>query len=94
MMSSTERDSELIADLAAECRRLRKAQMVGIGRAAAADQTRLLGNRFDMLPVANPTRRRQCQYAFVDSGGSAPLLASTGLTRLSSLRRAVRLQRQ
>ena len=52
-------------------RGLRKAQMVSIRRTPAADQARLLGYRFDMLPVANPTRRRQCQYALVDRGASS-----------------------
>ena len=33
MMSSTQGDSEFIADLAAECPALRKAQVVGIARA-------------------------------------------------------------
>ena len=56
MVSAAERDSEFIAHLAAQCRWLGKAQMVGIGWAPATDETRLLSDRFDMLPVADPTR--------------------------------------
>ena len=53
MVSTTERDRELIADLAAERRYLGKAQMMGIGGAAAADQARLLGYRFDVITVTD-----------------------------------------
>jgi len=44
MMSATKRNRELVADLAAERRRLGKPQVVGIGGAAPAHQTRLFGN--------------------------------------------------
>src|SRR5262249_6262504 len=44
MMSPTEWNSELIADLATERPRLRKAQVVSIRRMPPADQARLLGN--------------------------------------------------
>ena len=37
VMTATERYSELIADLATNCPRLRETQMMGIGRASAAD---------------------------------------------------------
>ena len=43
MVSATERDRELVADLAAERRCLGKAQMMSIGRTPAADEARLLG---------------------------------------------------
>ena len=59
MVSATERDRELVADLAAERRCLGKAQMMGIGGAAAADQAWLLGYRFDMFSVANLAWRRR-----------------------------------
>ena len=52
-----QRDGELVSDLAVQGPVLRKAQMVSICRTPAADQASLLGNRLDMLPVANPTRR-------------------------------------
>jgi hypothetical protein len=41
MMASTECDDPLIANLSSECAALRKAQMMGIGRCAAADEARL-----------------------------------------------------
>ena len=59
VMSATEGDRELVADLAAKRRRLRKSQVMGIGRSPTADQTRELGNRFDMLAIPNPPWRRQ-----------------------------------
>ena len=66
MMSSTQGDGELIADLAAECPALRKAQVVGIRGLTAANQARLLGHMSDVIAVANPARLRQRQHTFVD----------------------------
>ena len=66
MVSSTQRDGKLIADLAPECAALRKAKMVRIHRPAAANQTRLLGHISDVPPVPQPARFRQCQHALVD----------------------------
>src|SRR5215469_12720276 len=79
VMSAAKRNRKLVADLAAECRYLRKPQVVSISGASAANQTGLFGNRFNVLPVANATRRRQCQYTFIDKGG-APLFTSTRAT--------------
>jgi hypothetical protein len=56
MMSSTQGDSKLIADLAAECPALRETQVVGIAGLAATNQTRLLGDMSHVLAVANPAR--------------------------------------
>ena len=56
MMSPAERHREFIADLATECARLRKAQMVWIGRPPAADQARLLNHMPDMIAVPNAAR--------------------------------------
>ena len=67
VMSAAQRNRKLVADLTAKCRYLRKPEVVGISGTPAADQTRLLGNRFNVLPVAKATWRRQCQYTFVDS---------------------------
>ena len=44
MMPSTERDRELIADLAAERAWRRKSEVVGVRGLAAAHETRLLGD--------------------------------------------------
>ena len=54
MVSATERDRELVADLAAERRCLGKAQVMGIGGAAAANKARLLGYRLDVVTVTDP----------------------------------------
>jgi len=51
---------------------LGKAQMMGIRRAAAADEARLLGNRLDVFPIANPTGRRQSQHGLVNNSRPPP----------------------
>jgi hypothetical protein len=48
---------------------------MSVCRAAAADETRLLGNQFNVIPVANPPRRRQRQHGFVYCGGSPSFFA-------------------
>jgi hypothetical protein len=45
---------------------LREAQVVGVRRPPAANQTSLLGDRFDVIAVAHPTRFGQPKYGFVD----------------------------
>jgi hypothetical protein len=76
MVAPTQWDRELIADLTAKGRRLGKAQMMGIGRTPAADQASLFRNRFDMLPIANAARHRQCQDALVNNRSALPFFAS------------------
>src|SRR5215467_5577978 len=49
--------------------------MMSICRAAAAYETRLLGDQSNVIPVAYPPRRRQRQHAFVYCGGSQSLFA-------------------
>jgi hypothetical protein len=71
MMSSAEWDRELVAHFAAEGWRLGKTQMMHISRTATTDQARLLGNRFDMFAIANPTRLRQRQPALIDYRSSS-----------------------
>jgi hypothetical protein len=51
-VAAAQRHDEFITDLAAERPRLRKAQVVRIGRRAAADQARLPGDKPQMLLVA------------------------------------------
>jgi hypothetical protein len=58
VMSPAQRDRKLVADLSAKGRRLHKAQMVSIGGPATTDQTRLLGDGFNVLPIATASRRR------------------------------------
>ena len=51
MMSSAQRDSELVAHLAPECTVLREAKVMGIRGLPAANQAGSLGYRFDMMTV-------------------------------------------
>ena len=81
MVTTAERNSEFIADLAAQCRRLGKAQMMRISRASAADKARLLGHRLHMLAVANASMCWQNQSAFVHASGSAPLVTAVRVAR-------------
>ena len=74
MVSSTQGNGELITDLTAECTALRKSQVVGIRRSATANETRVLGNRFDVIAVPNPAWLRQGQRALVDRVGSRATL--------------------
>ena len=54
MMRPTHRHGKLIADLAPERADLRKAQVMRIGRCAAAHQARLAGYELAMILVAQP----------------------------------------
>jgi len=65
MMPPTERDRELIADLAAERTGLGETEVVGIRRLAAAHQTRLLGDVAKVLPIAASTRGSHREDALV-----------------------------
>jgi hypothetical protein len=58
MMAPAQRHRELIADLAPKGAVLCEAQMMGICRPAAANQTRLFRHEFDVLPVAKAARLR------------------------------------
>jgi hypothetical protein len=55
MMAAAERHGEFVADLSPERPMLGKAQMMGIGWRAAANQTRLVGDKPDVVSVTNPT---------------------------------------
>jgi hypothetical protein len=66
MMTTTERHRELVADLTAERTRLRKTQMMRVGRRAATDQAGLLHYEAKVFAVAQPTRLGVAQFAFVD----------------------------
>ena len=74
MVDTTKRNRELVADPAAQRPRLRKSQVMGVGRNPTADQARELGNHFDMLAIPNPAWRWQCQDALVDYGLSRLVL--------------------
>jgi hypothetical protein len=59
MVSSTQWDSELIADFASERTTLCEAEVVGVNGASAANQARVLRDKHDMIPVTNPAPFRQ-----------------------------------
>src|SRR5262249_28627258 len=67
VMSATEWDRKLIADLAAERARLRESEVVGIRGLAAAHETRLLGDIAQVLAVAIATRDSDREDALVDA---------------------------
>ena len=56
MVPSAQRHCELVADLAAECPGLGKAQMMRVRQATTAVKTRLLGDVADMLAIADTAR--------------------------------------
>jgi hypothetical protein len=62
--------------------------MMRIRRAAAADQTRLLGNQFNVIAIANPARRRQRQHCFIyDSDPPLSFASNRSQSRRSSFLR-------
>src|SRR5262245_47768046 len=67
MMPATEWDREFIADLATERTGLGESEVVGVRWLAAADQTRLLGDTAQMLPVAIAPRGSDREDALVDA---------------------------
>ena len=67
MVPSAQRDSELVADLAAERAALSKAQMMRIRRLPTANQAGLLGHESDVMSVtdrdaAPATSTRSCRW--------------------------------
>ena len=74
MMSPAERHREFVADLAAERRGLREAQMVWIGGPATADQARLLNHVPDMIAVTNPARFGEDKHTLLDLSCRTDLL--------------------
>jgi hypothetical protein len=67
MMSPTQRHGELVADFAPERPALSKAQMMGIARPPAAQQTGLPGHVLNVLPITDATRLGESQETLVDS---------------------------
>jgi hypothetical protein len=66
VVTSTQRNSELIAHLAPKGAVLRESQVMGVGGLPATNQASLLSNRFDVIPVTNPPLFRQGQRALID----------------------------
>jgi hypothetical protein len=76
-----ERDSELVAHLAAERAWLHEAEVMGIGWLATADQAGLGGDEPKVLLVAIAPRLGDGQDALVDAAGRSPVPKSaTALT--------------
>ena len=70
-MAPTEWDRELIAYLSAESGMLGEAQVMGIGRLPAADQTRLSGHVSDMVPITKTAWLGKGKDALVDGAYDA-----------------------
>ena len=56
VVTAAQRDGELVADLSTECPALRVSEVVGIRRTSPANKTRVLGDRFDVISITNPSR--------------------------------------
>ncbi len=54
MVSATQWNGVLIADLTAEGATLGKSEVVGIRGTSPANKTRVLGDSFDVISVTNP----------------------------------------
>ena len=61
---------------------MREAQVVGVRRPPAANQTSLLGDRFDVIAVAHPTRFGQPKYGFIDPLSGWPRTASVRVAKV------------
>ena len=70
MMTATERDSELVADFAAERPALGKAQVMGVAGFAAADQTGLLRHKAHMVAIADAPRLGMGENGLIDAVGT------------------------
>ena len=68
VVDAAKRDDELIAHLSAQRTRLHEAEVVGIGMLSPTNETRLFGNKAQMLLVAMATRLRNRKNALVDTG--------------------------
>ena|ERR1700730_188755 len=66
MMSTAQRDGELVTDPAAQCSVLRKTQMMGVARLTSADHASLLRDKSHMIAIANAPRLRMSEDGFVD----------------------------
>ena len=58
VIAPAKRDGELVADLATRGPALGELQVIGVRRPSAANQARMLGDRLDVLAVADPARLR------------------------------------
>ncbi len=86
MVSSTQRDRELIANLAPKCAALRESGVVRVRGLSTADQVRVLGDRSNVISVTNPARLRQSQYALIDPLGPRPVLWLSCMLAIMTMR--------
>jgi hypothetical protein len=70
VMAAAERHGELVTDLAAERPALSKAQVMGVGRFAAADQTGLLRHKAHMVAIADAPRLGMGENGLIDTVGA------------------------
>ena len=66
---TTERHGELVADFQTQSPRLRKPQMMRVGRELPADEARLRSNEPQMVFVTKPLGLANCQNTLVDFPG-------------------------
>lgn len=72
VVPAAKRDRKLIARLASQGYGLHDPQVMGVGRPAAADQTRLLGDIFDVISIPDPAWLRMHQNTLVDPDRPRP----------------------
>jgi len=66
MMTAAKRDGELVANFAAQCAALGKAQVVGVAGLPAAEQAGLLRDEPEVIAVADTPWLREGEGGFVD----------------------------
>jgi glycerol dehydrogenase-like iron-containing ADH family enzyme len=76
VMNPAQGHRELVAHLQSHRPRLDESEVVGVGGASAADQTRLRRHEFEMGFIAQPSWLAESELAFVDFGGSCVGLLS------------------
>ena len=70
VMTAAERYGELVTDLAAKRPALGKAQVMSVGRFAAADQTSLLRDKAHMVAIADAPRLGMGENGLIDPVGA------------------------
>lgn len=76
MVPATQRDGELIADLARQRAPLGKAQVMRFARRPATDRARLLGDEPDVLTIAHAPRLGEGKHGLVDDGLTVILMGA------------------
>ena len=66
MVTSAQRDGELVADLSPEGAALHEAEVVGVCGLSSADQAGVGRDKLDMIAVAMPSRLWQRQNTLID----------------------------